>query len=132
VDTQTRSQHDAFNVALSVDPATGRVQVTWYDTRSDPGNVNLAVMWRQGTPTSSGVKWKGSERNVLDGFRAKSIDLSSDVQRQTRGNFAGDYISVASLNGRVYIGWTDTRPMKNGFHQEDNMLASVGEGGEGD
>jgi len=132
VDKQTGSQHDAFNVALSVDPATGKVQVTWYDTQSDPGNVNLAVMLRQGTPTASGVKWKGSERNVLDGFGAKTIDLSSDIQRQTRGNFAGDYISVASLNGRVYIGWTDTRPMKEGFHQEDNMLASVGEGGEGD
>ncbi len=131
-DSQHDSQNDAFNVALSVDPATGKVQVTWYDTQSDPGNVNLAVMLRQGTPTTSGVKWKGSERNVLDGFGAKSIDLSSDIQRQTRGNFAGDYISVASLNGRVYIGWTDTRPMKNGFHQEDNMLASVGEGGEGD
>jgi hypothetical protein len=121
VDTTTPGPRDAFNIAIAVDPADGSVNVVWYDSRFDPLNDHVAVMWRRGTPTSTGVRWL-RQSNILTGI--KTIDLSEDIYRWTVGNFAGDYIQVAAFGKRVYISWTDTRNLKGGFHQEDNMLAS--------
>jgi hypothetical protein len=124
--------HDAFNTGIAVDPSSGLVSVTWYDSRFDPLNNQVAVMLRSGQPSKGGINWQGKEQNILTSLggkngdedqRQESIDLSYDIYRQTVGNFAGDYIQIAAFQGHVYVAWTDTRPIKNGFHQEDNMLA---------
>ena len=97
-----------FNPALSVDPITGTVVVTWYDTRLDPNNERTDVFMSVVSPGSLSV-------NISPDIRISEV--SSDQSFGSAGpadaDGYGQYMDVEVRDGVVHVLWTDTR-FKNG------------------
>jgi len=88
---------DQFFQWLAVDPASGAVNVIFYDRRMDVDNRNTTVSLARSTDggaTFANYAW------TRDPFVSTSYE------------FLGDYIGVAALNNKVYGVWTEVAPLQ--------------------
>ena len=86
---------DQFFQWLAVDPATGAVNVIFYDRRLDPDNRKTTVTLARSTDggaTFTNYAW------TRDAFVTR------------REEFLGDYIGIAALNSKVYGVWAEIAP----------------------
>jgi hypothetical protein len=89
---------DQFFQWLAVDPATGAVNVIFYDRRGDPTNRSPVVVLARST----------------DGGRTFVNYAWTDVPFDPEGAFLGDYTGIASFDQRVYGIWTEQAPAPSG------------------
>jgi hypothetical protein len=89
---------------ISCDPNTGILAVVFYDSRdfaaNDQAHTYVAVSY------NDGATWED--------FRVSDASWSGDGSGTGfSANYAGDYIGVGILNGKVYPLWTDRRSTGN-------------------
>ncbi len=92
-DTTSNSR---FDPAISVDPGTGDVAVTWYDARNDPTNTQVQY-W--GTVSVDGGQTFGPNTQISEGTTS-SIRASSL-------NGLGNQTSIVMRNGVADVVWAD-------------------------
>jgi hypothetical protein len=92
--------HDHFNQWLAVDPVTGRIHVSWYDTRLDPTRHSTNVFWAQSTDNGT---------TFLKNMRVTTAPTNERTKGADFGNQYGDYEGIAAYGGVVYPVWTDRR-----------------------
>jgi hypothetical protein len=104
---------DRFYQWLSVDPVTGQVNISFYDTRNDTtGQRFMTDVYV--TRSSDGVSWlspnvrvsnaSSNEHDCNGLFPCPAIDC---------GNQYGDYQGLVSFNGVSHALWTDSRNQQN-------------------
>jgi hypothetical protein len=89
-----------FNQWLSVDPTTGVIHVSWYDTRDDPTHASTEVFYAMSA--NGGVTF------------TKNIQVTTASTNETccgadLGNQYGDYEGIAAFGGVAHPFWTDRR-----------------------
>ncbi|HEX2916861.1 MAG TPA: sialidase family protein [Chloroflexia bacterium] len=93
---------DQFNQWLSVDPVTGTVNLSWYDTRNDPNNTKTDVYL--GVSTNGGLSYAPN---------IKVTDVPSDESAANpyadAGDQYGDYEGIVAYGGTIHPVWTDGR-----------------------
>jgi len=109
---------DRFNQWLAVDPVTGDVNVSFYDTRNDTTGFRYMTDVYFTQSTDGGSTWRAPNTRVSSAssnehdcgglFPCNAIDY---------GNQYGDYEGLASFGGISHPIWTDSR---------DNQMASTG------
>jgi hypothetical protein len=95
---------DHFFHWLAVDPASGDVDVVYYDRRDDPRNRSMKVVLARST----------------DGGRTFTNYAWTTEAFDPGGIFMGDYTGIAALGGRVYGVWTETPP--NAQRSRDTII----------
>ncbi|HSO73300.1 MAG TPA: hypothetical protein VLU47_00555, partial [Blastocatellia bacterium] len=117
---------DQFFPWLSVDPASGDLNVVFYDSRNDPGS-QLINMYNARS-TDGGASF--SENTRVSGVSSDPL-----VQAPVRGSTGaaigiGDYIAVTAARGKTHMMWTDTRNGKQEiFYGQLDFNAAGGGGG---
>jgi hypothetical protein len=100
---------DRFNYWLAVDPVTGDVNVSFYDTRNDTTGSRFMTDIYFSQSRTGAASWLpnvrvsdvSSNEHDCDGvFPCGAIDY---------GNQTGDYAGLASFGGVSYPIWTDSR-----------------------
>jgi hypothetical protein len=101
---------DRFNHWLSVDPVTGDVNVSFYDTRNDTTGSRYMTDVYFSQSTNGGVSWSlpntrvstvsSNEHDCAGTFPCSGIDY---------GNQQGDYEGLVSFGGLSHPIWTDSR-----------------------
>ena len=82
---------DHFFHWLAVDPATGAVNLIFYDRRTDPNNLKAIVVLARST----------------DAAQSFVNYAWTDTPFDPRGAFLGDYTGIAALGDRVFGVWTE-------------------------
>lgn len=105
---------DRFNHWLSVDPVTGDVNVSFYDTRNDTTGSRYMTDVYFSRSSNGGVTWSqpntrvttvsSNEHDCGGPFPCSAIDY---------GNQQGDYEGLISFGGVSYPIWTDSRDQLN-------------------
>lgn len=116
---------------LSVDPATGGVNLAWYDTRNDPNNRKAQVYFSRSA--DGGATFSGNVKvtQPSGAFSNASADYSNENSSDNPNygaNQYGDYLQVSALSDAAYVGWTDTRqfyPVSGDGRVEDTAVAEV-------
>ncbi len=85
---------DQFFQWLAVDPASGAINVLFYDRRHDPANKSANVVLARST----------------DGGRTFRNYLLSDHSFDPQGGMIGEYTALAAFSGRIFGAWTETVP----------------------
>lgn len=102
-----------FFPSLSVDPTNGKVLISWYDTRRDPINHQLAdVFLGVGNPSRFGVHFRPNLR-VTDQQSDESVNNAQAI------GWYGDYEGLVAYGGVAHPIWSDARP--------DNFAAGLSE-----
>ncbi len=100
---------DRFNHWLAVDPVTGDVNVSFYDTRNDTTGARVMTDIYLSQSRTGGASWllnvrvtdvSSNEHDCAGVFPCAGIDY---------GNQQGDYAGLASFGGVSYPIWTDSR-----------------------
>jgi hypothetical protein len=87
-----------FNPAISLDPITGDIAVTWYDTRESSSANNTAEVW--GTISEDGGNTFLPNVKISQGMtNAVAVDNGFDF---------GDYDKMSFYNGVFYRTWADS------------------------
>ncbi len=115
VTDQLSAPVDRFNQWLSVDPVTGDVNVSFYDTRNDTTGSRFMTDIYFTQSNDGGVSFlspnirvssaSSNEHDCNGIFPCPSIDY---------GNQQGDYSGLVSFNGISYPLWTDSRRNQTG------------------
>jgi len=95
----TINSDSQFMPAVAVDPTTGNVAVTWYDTRADTTNHILIDVY--GTVIAPEVASTPAD------FEARITAQPSDASNSDYDQELGEYMSVAFFGGRFYPIWSD-------------------------
>jgi hypothetical protein len=130
--TDAISGVDRFNHWLAVDPATGDVNVSFYDTRNDTTGARDMTDIYFSQSRTGGASWlpnvrvsdvSSNEHDCGGVFPCRAIDY---------GNQQGDYAGLASFDGTSYAIWTDSRnqlaPLpgcRTGLAMEEVFVASI-------
>jgi hypothetical protein len=112
---------DRFWPASSLDRATGRVWVCFYDTSGDPSRTRA---WYSCTSSLDGRRWSEPLRVARD---SSSPDvLWEDARVYAFGDVIGfgGSTSVAAVGGVTYPFWIDTRDL--GGNKQEVFTASLG------
>src|SRR5262249_17674823 len=92
-----------FFPSLSVDPASGKVLISWYDTRRDPVNLQLTdVFLAVGNPSRHGVHFRPNLQ-VTDQQSDESVNNPQAL------GFYGDYKGLVAYGGVAHPVWCDAR-----------------------
>jgi hypothetical protein len=95
---------DQWMPTVSVDKNSGRVYVTWYDSRVDPAN-NLMTRIYSAVSTNGGVSFEPNQ-NVSD----ISFNPNSMAVGQPGGEkYIGDYMGNSAIRNTAYHVWMDGR-----------------------
>ncbi len=97
VRVNTDAPHDGaeqFFQWLAVDPATGAVNVVFYDRRTDPKNQKQTVVLARSVDEGKSFSNYAWTDNLFD----------------ASGVFFGDYTGIAAFGDRVYGAWTEKPP----------------------
>jgi hypothetical protein len=98
---------------LSVDPTSGKVLISWYDTSRDPVNHQLTdVFLAVGNPSRHGVHFR-KNLQVTDQQSDESVNNPQAL------GFYGDYEGLVAYGGVTHPVWCDARP--------DNFAAGLRE-----
>ncbi|HEX6462920.1 MAG TPA: hypothetical protein VFZ98_00650, partial [Vicinamibacterales bacterium] len=123
---------DRFNHWLAVDPVTGDVNVSFYDTRNDTTGSRFMTDIYFSQSQTGGTSWlqnvrvtdvSSNEHDCNGVFPCNAIDY---------GNQQGDYAGLASFGGVSYPIWTDSRDQlhalagcRTGLAMEEVFTAAV-------
>jgi hypothetical protein len=101
---------DRFNHWLSVDPVTGYVTVSFYDTRNDRTGFRYMTDTYLAVSKDGGQSWNASDLRVSN-VSSNEHDCGGvyPCSGINYGNQQGDYEGVVSYNGIAYPVWTDSR-----------------------
>jgi hypothetical protein len=89
---------DQFNQWLAVDPSTGKVVVSWNDSRNDPTRRSTDIFLATST---DGVSFSTQQ--------VTTSPTDETVSGANLGNQYGDYEGISALNGEAHPIWTDRR-----------------------
>ena len=107
--TDVQPATDRFNHWLSVDPVTGNVDVSFYDTRNDTTGFRYETDVYLARSTDGGASFgpntkvttaRSNEHDCAGVFPCTAINY---------GNQQGDYEGLVSFGGTAYPIWTDSR-----------------------
>jgi hypothetical protein len=101
---------DRFNHWLSVDPVTGYVTVSFYDTRNDKTGSRYMTDTYLAVSKDGGQSWSAPDTRVSS-VSSNEHDCGGvfPCSGINYGNQQGDYEGVVSYNGVSYPIWTDSR-----------------------
>jgi len=101
---------DRFNHWLSVDPVTGDVNVSFYDTRNDTTGFRFMTDVYLSQSTNGGVSFSSPNTRVTT-VSSNEHDCSGvfPCLGINYGNQQGDYEGLVSFGGVSYPIWTDSR-----------------------
>lgn len=108
-DDSRTAVNDHFNQWLAVDPVTGRIHLSWYDTRLDPSRLTTNVYYAQSANNGS---------SFTPNQKVTTAPTNETSPRADQGNQYGDYEGIAAYNGVVYPVWTDRRSSVAYFGEE--------------
>jgi hypothetical protein len=92
-----------FFPSLSVDPTSGKVLISWYDTRRDPLNHQLTdVFLAVGSPSRHGAHFRPNLR-VTDQQSDESVNNPQAI------GWYGDYEGLVAYGGVAHAVWCDAR-----------------------
>ena len=93
---------DQWMPAISCDKETGKVFVSWFDSRFDPANLQVKLY---GTvSTNGGVSF------------APSSSISNQPFTLSGTNFWGHYMGISAIKNTSYAAWTDNRENSYGSY----------------
>jgi hypothetical protein len=101
---------DRFNHWLSVDPVTGAVNVSFYDTRNDPTGFRFGTDIYLTQSSNGGATWVSPNTRVST-VTSNEHDCGGvfPCTAINYGNQQGDYAGLASFGGVSHPIWTDSR-----------------------
>jgi len=101
---------DRFNHWMSVDPVTGDVNISFYDTRNDTTGSRYLTDVYLTRSTNGGTSW-ASPNTRVSSVSSNEHDCSGvfPCSGINYGNQYGDYEGLVSFNGTSYPIWTDSR-----------------------
>ena len=100
---------DRFNHWMSVDPITGDVNVSFYDTRNDMTGLRYMTDIYLSQSKDGGVTWLPNVRVSTQSSNEHDCNGVFPCQGINYGNQQGDYAGLVSYNGYSYPVWTDSR-----------------------
>jgi hypothetical protein len=115
-DDPAGEQNDQFFQWLAVDPVTGSVDLSWYDTRLDPTHVSTNVFFSN-----------SSDGGLTFAPNARVTTASTDetVEGADLGNQYGDYEGIAAFGGFAHPVWTDRRASLPSSLNEEVFTATI-------
>ena len=125
---------DRFNHWMSVDPVTGDVNVSFYDTRNDTTGARVVTDIYFTQSRTGGASWLSPNLRVTD-ESSNEHDCNGvfPCPAINYGNQQGDYAGLASFGGVSHPIWTDSRnqldPLagcRTGLAMEEVFTATVG------
>lgn len=101
---------DRFNHWMSVDPITGDVNVSFYDTRNDTTGSRYMTDVYLAKSTNGSASWSSPNTRVTT-VSSNEHDCGGvfPCSGINYGNQQGDYEGLVSFNGTSYPIWTDSR-----------------------
>ena len=101
---------DRFNQWLSVDPVTGNVNLSFYDTRNDTTGQRFMTDVYFTQSTDGGLTWRSPNTRVTT-VRSNEHDCNGlfPCPGINYGNQQGDYEGLVSFGGLSHPIWTDSR-----------------------
>jgi hypothetical protein len=123
---------DRFNHWLAVDPVTGAVNVSFYDTRNDTTGSRFMTDIYFSQSRNSGAGWLANVRVSDVSANEHDCNGAYPCEGIDYGNQQGDYAGLASYGGVSYPFWTDSRAQLNalpgcrtGLAMEEVFAATV-------
>lgn len=101
---------DRFNHWMSVDPVTGDVNASFYDTRNDTTGFRYMTDQYLSQSTNGGASWASPDVRVST-VSSNEHDCNGlfPCPAINYGNQQGDYEGLVSYGGNSYPIWTDSR-----------------------
>ena len=93
---------DQWLPTIAVDKTTGKVFVTWYDSRDDAGNLMTKIY---GATSTDGCQTFTTNSAISD----VPFNPNSMMVGQGGHNYIGDYIGVSAIGNTGYSVWMDGR-----------------------
>jgi hypothetical protein len=107
--TDRLSGVDRFNHWMAVDPVTGEVNVSFYDTRNDTTGSRFMTDVYFSQSRTGGVAWLPNVRVTDVSSNEHDCDGAFPCVAIDYGNQQGDYEGLASFGGVSHAIWTDSR-----------------------
>ena len=101
-DDPTGVRKDQFNQWLSVDPASGSINLSWNDARNDPADIKTDIFFSQST--DGGLSFAPNVK-----VTTAMSDESAGNPCADAGNQYGDYEGIVAFGGNIHPIWTDGR-----------------------
>ena len=101
-DDPTGVRKDQFNQWLSVDPASGSINLSWNDARNDPADTKTDIFFAQSTNGGASFAPNVKVTTVM-------TDESAANPNADAGNQYGDYEGIVAFGGIIHPIWTDGR-----------------------
>ena len=100
---------DRFNHWMSVDPVTGDVNFSFYDTRNDTTGFRYMTDVYFSQSKDGGATWLPNQRVTTESSNEHDCDGVFPCSGINYGNQQGDYEGLVSYGGVSYPVWTDSR-----------------------
>ena len=115
---------DRFNQWMSVDPVTGDVNLSFYDTRNDTTGSRYMTDIYFAQSTNGGASWSSPNTRVTT-VSSNEHDCGGlfPCPGINYGNQQGDYEGLVSYGGVSYPIWTDSRRQLESIPGCQNNLA---------
>jgi hypothetical protein len=130
--TDAVSGVDRFNHWLSVDPVTGDVNMSFYDTRNDTTGSRFMTDVYFSQSRTGGVSWLPNVRVTDVSSNEHDCNGVFPCAGINYGNQQGDYEGLVSFGGISYAIWTDSRRQlaalpgcRTGLAMEEVFSASI-------
>jgi hypothetical protein len=123
VTDQLRGMVDRFNHWLSVDPVTGDVNVSFYDTRNDVTGLRYMTDTYLSESKDGGATWLPNVRVSNQSSNEHDCSGVFPCNGINYGNQQGDYEGLVSYGGCSYPIWTDSRRQMDSIAGCSRMLA---------
>ena len=95
---------DQWMPAISVDNSTGKIFISWFDSREDPSN-NLLTKIYAAVSSDGGLTFSGNTAVSNALFNPNNM-----VVGQPGGeNYIGDYHGISAIGNTAYVVWMDGR-----------------------
>jgi hypothetical protein len=107
--TDNLARVDRFNHWMSVDPTSGDVYVSYYDTRNDWTGMRFATDVYLSQSKDGGATWLPNVRVTTTGSNEHDCNGLFPCNGINYGNQQGDYEGLVAFGGYAYPVWTDSR-----------------------
>lgn len=95
---------DQWNPAISVDSKTGKVFISWFDSREDPANNIMTKVY--GTVSTDGGETFSSNTAVSNApFNPNNMAVGQPGGEK----YIGDYFGISAIGNTSYVVWMDGR-----------------------
>src|SRR5205085_2056588 len=114
---------DRFNHWMSVDPVTGDVNLSFYDTRNDVTGLRYMTDTYLAQSRDGGTSWLPNVRVTNQSSNEHDCGGVFPCNGINYGNQQGDYEGLVSYGGYSYPVWTDSRRQMDSIAGCSRMLA---------